>query len=115
MGVGVGLGVGVNVVVARTLGSGDRSRINAVVHTAVATGIAAGLFLVLVGQVFAPMLEFLKELRNRYSCIDGIELLPFKKICTVKYQKMGIPFPFESFETPSSDRMKELEALLATK
>lgn len=52
----VGLGVGVNVVVARALGSGDRSRISAVVHTSVAIGIVAGLFLVLVGQVFAPML-----------------------------------------------------------
>ncbi len=73
-------------------------------------------------QVIVPSLNdteesmiFLKKLQNRYPCIDKIELLPFKKICTVKYQKMGIPFPFEAFETPSADRMKELEALLATK
>ena len=52
----VGLGVGVNVVVARALGSGDRSRISAVVHTAVTTGVIAGSFLVLVGEIFAPML-----------------------------------------------------------
>ena len=51
-----GLGVGVNVVVARALGSGDRSRISAVVHTAVATGLAAGAILVLIGEIFAPVL-----------------------------------------------------------
>lgn len=73
-------------------------------------------------QVIIPSLNdtsesmgFLKALRDQYHCIDKIELLPFKKICTVKYQKMGIPFPFESFETPSSDRMKELASLLETK
>ena len=73
-------------------------------------------------QVIVPSLNdteesmvFLKKLQNRYPCIEKIELLPFKKICTVKYQKMGIPYPFEAFETPSADRMKELEALLATK
>ncbi len=52
----VGLGVGVNVVVARALGSGDRSRISAVVHTSIAVGVIAGLFLVVVGEVFAPIL-----------------------------------------------------------
>ena len=52
----VGLGVGVNVVVARALGSGERSRISAVVHTAVAIGLIAGTFLVLVGEIFAPVL-----------------------------------------------------------
>jgi len=52
----VGLGVGVNVVVARALGSGDRSRISTVVHTAIAVGIIGGAFLVVVGEVFAPIL-----------------------------------------------------------
>ena len=52
----VGLGVGVNVVVARALGSGDRSRVGAVVHTSVTIGLIAGAILVVVGEVFAPML-----------------------------------------------------------
>ena len=52
----VGLGVGVNVVVARALGSGDRSRISAVVHTSVSIGVIAGAFLVLVGEIFAPVM-----------------------------------------------------------
>lgn len=52
----VGLGVGVNVVVARALGSGDRSRISAVVHTSIAVGVISGAFLVAVGEVLAPIL-----------------------------------------------------------
>ena len=52
----VGLGAGVNVVVARTLGSGDRSRISGVVHTTVALGLIAGSFLILVGELFAPVM-----------------------------------------------------------
>jgi pyruvate formate lyase activating enzyme len=33
-------------------------------------------------------------LRARYACIEKIELLPFRKLCTTKYEEMGIPFPF---------------------
>lgn len=52
----LGLGVGVNVIVAQALGSGDRSRISAVVHTSVVVGVVAGAFLTVVGELFAPML-----------------------------------------------------------
>lgn len=52
--------------------------------------------------------EFLNDLAVKFSCIDKIELLPFKKICTVKYQQMGLPFRFESLETPSAETMKNL-------
>ncbi len=52
----LGLGVGVNVVVARALGSGDRSRIGAVVHTSVVVGAIGGAILSIVGELFAPVL-----------------------------------------------------------
>ena len=52
--------------------------------------------------------QFLNDLAEKYSCVDKIELLPFKKICTVKYQKMGLPFRFESFDTPTAETMKNL-------
>ncbi len=52
----MGLGVGVNVVVARALGGGDRSRVGAVVHTSITIGLIAGAILVVVGEVFAPVL-----------------------------------------------------------
>ncbi len=54
----------------------------------------------------------LKELTSKYSCIDSVELLPFKKICAVKYKEMGIKFPLEAFNTPTSEKMKELKAYL---
>jgi pyruvate formate lyase activating enzyme len=36
----------------------------------------------------------LYDIAHAHSCVDGVELLPFRKICTVKYEQMGIPFPF---------------------
>ena len=57
-------------------------------------------------------LNFLIDLKKTHSCVDKIELLPFKKICTVKYQTMGLPFRFESFDTPTAETMKKLQAKL---
>ena len=37
---------------------------------------------------------FLSRLAKEYACVDTVECLPFKKICSVKYESMGIPFPF---------------------
>lgn len=54
----------------------------------------------------------LKELLNKYPCIDKTELLPFKKICTVKYDKMGIKFPFAELPTPTKAEMLKFEDLL---
>ncbi len=54
----------------------------------------------------------LKELQKQYSVIDRIELLPFKKVCQVKYDDMGIEFPFTHLPTPTAEMMKRLEALL---
>ena len=45
-------------------------------------------------------IDFLARLRNTHSCIEKIELLPFKKLCTVKYDKLGIKFRFENFPEP---------------
>lgn len=36
----------------------------------------------------------LKSITSRHLCVDKTELLPFKKICQVKYDKMKIAFPF---------------------
>lgn len=74
---------------------------------------------VILRQVIIPTLNDnssnineLKEIIKQYSCIDKAELLPFKKICQVKYDKMGIAFPFANI--PEADKIKtaELEKLL---
>jgi pyruvate formate lyase activating enzyme len=54
----------------------------------------------------------LKEMVKEYSCVDKIELLPFKKICKVKYDSMGIDFPFGQLSTPTAEQMQELNDLL---
>ena len=54
----------------------------------------------------------LKNFRDTFTCVDKIELLPFKKICKVKYDKMGIKFPFSDFPTPDNVTMEKLVTLL---
>ncbi len=44
---------------------------------------------------------FLKQLKQEYSCVEEIELLPFRKLCIEKYKKMNILFPFE--DIPETD------------
>ncbi len=56
--------------------------------------------------------KFLNEIREKYSCIDKIELLPFRKICQVKYDEMGIDFPFKDIPVPTKEIMDDLNNLL---
>lgn len=70
-------------------------------------------------QVIIPTLNgnrenilFLKQLAEKYRCIDKTELLPFKKICKVKYDKLKIPFAFESIPEPDASLMEQLNSLL---
>lgn len=43
----------------------------------------------------------LNSLIAPYSCVERVELLPFRRLCLEKYQEMGIPFPMG--ETPEAD------------
>lgn len=54
----------------------------------------------------------LNELASVHSCIDKIELLPFKKICQVKYDQLKLDFPFKDILTPSAETMERLNKLL---
>ncbi len=54
----------------------------------------------------------LKRLADEHKNIDKIELLPFKKICQVKYDSLGIDFPFAHIPEPSKAEMTRLEVLL---
>ena len=69
------------------------------------------IFVKIASQEMTPV-EALKKIADAHPCVDKIELLPFRKICQTKYDNMGLDFPFESFETPSAELMKELEAKL---
>ncbi len=57
-------------------------------------------------------MDFLLDLQEKYQCVENIELLPFKKICKVKYDALGLSFPFEERETPTAETMKRLNEYL---
>ena len=54
----------------------------------------------------------LKSLSEEHTCVQKIELLPFRKICQVKYDKIGIEFPFGHLPEPKKELMDSLNALL---
>lgn len=54
----------------------------------------------------------LKAIAQAHVCIHKIELLPFRKICQVKYDKLGIEFPFGFLPEPTREKMAELEQLI---
>ncbi len=54
----------------------------------------------------------LKMIADNYGCVDKTELLPFKKICQVKYDKLGITFPFAHIPEPKAETMKKLNDFL---
>ena len=55
----------------------------------------------------------LRAIADAHPTVDKIELLPFRKICQVKYDNLGLNFPFAHLPEPTRERMGELEALLA--
>ena len=55
---------------------------------------------------------FIKRLKDEHSCVDSVELLPFRKICTVKYEKLGIPFAFEHLPEPDAKTVKWLNEII---
>ena len=54
----------------------------------------------------------LKNLIKKYQCIDKVELLPFKKICQVKYDNLHIDFPFKDYNALTNDKINELYNIL---
>ena len=54
----------------------------------------------------------LREIIATHKNVDKVELLPFRKICQVKYDKMGLEFPFGNIPEPTKDQMKSLESII---
>lgn len=54
----------------------------------------------------------LRRLADGHKNVDKVELLPFRKICQVKYDSLGIDFPFAHIPEPSKAKMARLEELL---
>ncbi|MBQ3053781.1 MAG: pyruvate formate lyase-activating protein [Clostridia bacterium] len=56
--------------------------------------------------------EKLLEIAKAHSCVDKIELLPFRKMCQVKYENLGIEFPFQNIPSPDNEKMAELNEVI---
>ena len=56
----------------------------------------------------------LKSIARAHKVVDKVELLPFRKICQVKYDNMGLEFPFSSLPEPLKEQMAQLEEILKT-
>lgn len=57
----------------------------------------------------------LRRIADAHACVDKIELLPFRKICQVKYDTMGLTFPFAHIPEPTKEAMEALEQILSAK
>ena len=71
-----------------------------------------------VRQVIIPTLndneenmEKLKEIVLAHGCVDKTELLPFKKMCSLKYEKLGVEFRHGYLPEPTKEKMNELNLL----
>ena len=53
-------------------------------------------------------IKALKAVADAHGCVDKIELLPFRKICQVKYDNLGIEFPFSQIPEPTKETMETL-------
>ena len=60
----------------------------------------------------AEQILALKEIAESHKNVDKVELLPFRKVCELKYQAMKKPFPFAHFAEPSAEKMEELNLIL---
>lgn len=60
----------------------------------------------------ASDMEKLIELLAPYRCIKKVELLPFRKLCTEKYEKLGIPFPLGGVPEAEDEAVAVLQRML---
>ena len=60
----------------------------------------------------AEQVATLRDLAAAHTCVDRVELLPFRKMCQMKYDEMGISFPFAHLPEPTTEQMANLNAIL---
>ena len=54
--------------------------------------------------------DFIKTLNN----VKKVEVLPYHTMGLYKYQELGIPYPLEGIETPSTERVNNAKKILQT-
>lgn len=51
------------------------------------------------------------RIAGRFTNLQKLELLPFRKLCAEKYERMGIPFPLADTPEMGEEALQELERL----
>ena len=54
----------------------------------------------------------LKEIVRIHTCVDKVELLPFRKICQTKYDNMKLHFPFGNLPACPKETVDQLYQIL---
>ncbi len=54
----------------------------------------------------------LKQISENHPNIIKTELLPFKKLCSVKYERLNLSFKFGHLPTPTAEQMDKLNSIL---
>lgn len=54
-------------------------------------------------------IERLNRLTAGYTCVKKVELLPFRKLCKEKYERLEIPFPFDVYPEATAKQVAKLQ------
>lgn len=55
--------------------------------------------------------EFL-DIAKKFKNVEKIEILPFRKLCLEKYERLNLEFPFKDIEQLSVQRTEEIESMV---
>lgn len=54
----------------------------------------------------------LNQLIAGYTCVKKVELLPFRKLCQEKYDRLGLSFPFDQYPEATAKQTAQLQDLV---
>ncbi len=57
------------------------------------------------------LLAQLKELADRYSVVERVEILPYHALGEAKYRALNIPYPLQGMKPPSAERIREIKSI----
>ena len=57
-------------------------------------------------------IENLNRIISEFECVKKAELLPFEKLCSEKYDKLGMEFPMKNFPAMDRNRLENLSECL---
>ena len=57
-------------------------------------------------------IELLSDISKSHTCVKKTELLAFRKLCTTKYESLGIEFPFKNIPETTKEQIEKLTKYL---